>query len=118
MGDTAGMNRRFDWVTYQREAAGWNVEKVVNVAAATGIHSVEETLELDRVADDHGAPHALIGGLPPAGTVAEVVAAVDRQMAATRLRGARPSAQFASVRVTSLPQSIAIKPPVPLGFSA
>ena len=44
MGDVTGMSRRFDVPTYQSEAAGWNVEKLVNVAAATGRHSVEETL--------------------------------------------------------------------------
>ena len=48
MGDTTGMARRFDVATYRAEAAGWNVEKLVNVAAATGRHSIDETLELDR----------------------------------------------------------------------
>ena len=95
MGDTAGMNRRFDWATYQREAAGWNVEKVVNVAAATGAHSVDETLELDRVADDVGAPHALIGGVLPSDSVADAIASVDRQSAASRFRGVRPMGRSA-----------------------
>ena len=35
MGDTTGMARRFDAATYRAESAGWNVEKLVNVAAAT-----------------------------------------------------------------------------------
>lgn len=90
MGDTTGMNRRFDWATYQREATGWNVEKVVNVAAATGNHSIDETLDLDRVAEEVGAPHALIGGVLPSDTVADAVASIDRQMAAGRFRGVRP----------------------------
>ena len=48
MGDVSGMARRFDVPTYLAEAAGWNVEKLVNVAAATGRHSIDETLELDQ----------------------------------------------------------------------
>lgn len=90
MGDTAGMARRFDLPTYRSEAAGWNVEKLVNVAAATGPHSVDETLELDRRADAEGGPDAIIGGLPPAGSVEEALALVDRQAAAARFRGVRP----------------------------
>jgi L-fuconolactonase len=90
MGDTTGMNRRFDLDTYRAEAAGWNVVKFVNVAAATGTHSIEETLELDRRGDADGHPDAIIGGLTPADTVADAVALLDRQMAASRFRGARP----------------------------
>ena len=63
MGDVSGMSRRFDVRTYQAEAAGWNVEKLVNVAAATGGHSIEETLELDHRADVDGHPDAIVGGL-------------------------------------------------------
>jgi predicted TIM-barrel fold metal-dependent hydrolase len=88
LGDVSGMARRFDPTAHRAESAGWNVEKVVNVAAATGAHSVEETLELDRLADETGAPHALVGGLP-FDSVAEAIAAIDRQMAATRFRGVR-----------------------------
>jgi L-fuconolactonase len=90
MGDVTGMARRFDAPTYLAEAAGWNVEKLVNVAAATGGHSVEETLELDRRADADGHPDAIVGGLPPAESVAEAVAAIDKQLAAQRFRGVRP----------------------------
>ena len=50
-GDASGMFRRFDVDTYRAESAGWNVEKFVNVAAATGGHSIEETIELDGNAD-------------------------------------------------------------------
>lgn len=89
-GDSARMARRFDVETYRAETAGWQVEKVVNVAAATGRHSIEETLELDRAAAGAGGPDAIIGGLPPADTVAESVALLDRQMAAPRFRGVRP----------------------------
>jgi predicted TIM-barrel fold metal-dependent hydrolase len=95
MGDTSGMNRRFDWAAYQREAAGWNVEKVVNVAAATGPHSVDETLELDRIADEVGAPHAVIGAVLPSDTVEDAIAAIDRQLAASRFRGVRPMGRSA-----------------------
>ncbi len=90
MGDVSGMARRFDVPIYMEEAAGWNVEKLVNVAAATGSHSIEETLELDHRADVDGHPDAIIGGLPPTGSVAEAVALLDRQMAASRFRGVRP----------------------------
>jgi L-fuconolactonase len=90
LGDVRGMARRFDVPTYQAEAAKWNVEKFVNVAAATGSHSVEETLELDRRAAVDGHPDALVGGIPPAESTAEAVALIDRQMTAPRFRGVRP----------------------------
>jgi len=90
MGDVTGMARRFDVPTYLAESAGWNVEKLVNVAAATGPHSIDETLELDRLADVDGHPDAIVGGLPPTGSVTEAVALLDRQMTASRFRGVRP----------------------------
>lgn len=91
MGDTTGMARRFDAATYRQEAAGWNVEKFVNVAAATGRHSIDETLELDRRADEgDGHPDAIIGGLPPSDTPSDAEALLDRQLAASRFRGVRP----------------------------
>lgn len=94
MGDTTGMARRFDLATYRAESAGWNVEKLVNVAAATGPHSVDETLELDRRADVDGHPDAIVGGIIPTETTAEAVALLDRQMAAARFRGVRPMGQW------------------------
>lgn len=90
MGDVSGMSRRFDLATLLAESAGWNVEKLVNVAAATGRHSIEETLELDRRADADGHPDAIIGGLPPSDSVAEAIAALDEQLEAQRFRGVRP----------------------------
>jgi len=84
------MCRRFDVDTYQTEAAGWNVEKLVNVAAATGGHSIEETVELDRNAEASDGPHAIVGGLPPTETVAEAIELIDRQMVAPLFRGVRP----------------------------
>ena len=89
-GDPSRMHRRFDVDTYRAESAAWHVEKFVNVAAATGRNSVDETLELDHTAPANGGPDAIIGGLPPADTVAESVDMLDRQMAATRFRGIRP----------------------------
>lgn len=84
------MGRRFDAGTYAAESAGWNVVKFVNVAAATGGHSVEETIELDgRASAGHG-PDAIVGGLPPTDSVDEAIALLDRQMSATRFRGVRP----------------------------
>jgi L-fuconolactonase len=90
MGDVTGMSRRFDVPTYLAESSGWNVEKLVNVAAATDGHSVEETLELDRRADADGHPDAIVGGLPPTDSVAEAVAMLDTQLEAARFRGVRP----------------------------
>ena len=89
-GDPARMNRKFDVAAYQAEAGGWHVEKIVNVAAATGPHSVAETLELDARAEVEGHPDAIVGGLPPTETVDGAVELLDRQMAATRFRGVRP----------------------------
>jgi L-fuconolactonase len=89
-GDASKMFRRFDVETYRAETAQWNVEKFVNVAAATGRHSIEETIELDRNADAGGGPEAIIGGLPPTDTVAEAIELLDRQMTASRFRGVRP----------------------------
>ncbi len=94
MGDTTGMARRFDAATYRAESAGWNVEKLVNVAAATGPYSIDETLELDRRADTDGQPSAIIGGITPTATTAEAVAQIDRQMVASRFRGVRPMGDF------------------------
>src|SRR5687768_14760455 len=90
MGDVKGMARRFDLATYREESAGWNVEKLVNVAAATGLHSIAETLEMERTAEADGHPDALIGGIAPADSPAGVIAQVDEQMQASRLRGVRP----------------------------
>ena len=94
MGDVSGMARRFDVPTYLAESAGWNVEKIVNVAAATGRHSIDETLELDRRADVDGHPDAIIGGIVPTDSVAEAVALLDEQMGAARFRGVRPMGVF------------------------
>jgi L-fuconolactonase len=86
----AGMYRRFDVDTYRAESAAWRVEKFVNVAAATGPNSVEETIELDERAPERGGPDAIVGGLPPADSVAETIGFIDRQMSAPRFRGVRP----------------------------
>lgn len=94
LGDVTGMARRFDVPTYLAESAGWNVEKLVNVAAATGPHSIDETLELDRRADIDGHPDAIVGGITPTDTIADAVAQLDRQMAAPRFRGVRPMGAF------------------------
>jgi predicted TIM-barrel fold metal-dependent hydrolase len=89
-GDASRMYRRFDVDTYRTEAARWNVEKFVNVAAATGRSSIEETIELDGRAQAGSGPDAIIGGLPPTETVAEAIELLDRQMTASRFRGVRP----------------------------
>ncbi|HVB93634.1 MAG TPA: amidohydrolase family protein [Acidimicrobiales bacterium] len=92
--DASRMFRRFDVDTYQAEAAGWNVEKFINVAAATGRHSIEETIELDGAARARGGPDAIIGGIPPTDTVAEALELLDRQMTASRFRGVRPMGRY------------------------
>ncbi|HVA08449.1 MAG TPA: amidohydrolase family protein [Acidimicrobiales bacterium] len=89
-GDPSRMFRPFDVATYRTESARWNVEKFVNVAAATGRHSVDEAIELDRTASANGGPHAIIGGLPPTDTVAEAIQLLDQQMTAPLFRGVRP----------------------------
>jgi predicted TIM-barrel fold metal-dependent hydrolase len=93
-GDPSRMYRRFDVDTYRAESAQWNVEKFINVAAATGRHSVEETIELDSNASTAGGPDAIIGGLPPTDTPAEAIELIDRQMTAPRFRGVRPMGAF------------------------
>jgi L-fuconolactonase len=92
LGDTSGMERRFDPAIHRAESSGWNVEKFVNVAAAVGRHAIEETLELDRRADAEDGPHAIVGGLPSPDTIsrAEAIELIERQMGATRFRGLRP----------------------------
>ncbi len=90
MGDVTGMARRFTPDTYRAEAAGWNVDKLINVAAATGRHSVAETLDLDRQAESSGQPAAIVGGLPAHASPAEAIALLDEQLAAARFRGVRP----------------------------
>jgi len=89
LGDVSGMARRFVWPTYQAEAAGWNVEKVVNVAAATGAHSVDETLAMEARAEADGQPAAIVGGLSFTRSIEEGVAQIERQLGASRLRGVR-----------------------------
>jgi predicted TIM-barrel fold metal-dependent hydrolase len=94
-GDTSGMYRLFDVDTYKAESARWNVEKFVNVAAATGRNSVDETIELDRNAQASGGPDAIVGGLPPTDSVAEAIELLDSQMTASRFRGVRPMGPLA-----------------------
>ncbi len=88
--DASRMFRAFPVDTYRAESAGWNVEKFVNVAAATGPNSVDETIELDTEAQARGGPDAIVGGIPPVESVAQAVELLDRQMAAARFRGVRP----------------------------
>jgi len=90
MGDVKGMARRFDRSTYQAESEGWNVEKLVNVAAATGRHSIDETLAIDQ----QGQADALIGGIAPTESMADARALIDRQMEADGFRGVRPMGRF------------------------
>jgi L-fuconolactonase len=94
LGDTSGMARRFDVATYQAEAAGWHVEKLVHVAAAVGRHSIDETLELGQRPEADGHPDAIIGGIVPTESVAEAVALIDRQLQVPRFRGVRPMGRF------------------------
>ncbi len=94
LGDVTGMARRFDVASYRSESTGWNVEKLVNVAAATGDHSIDETLELDRRGEVEGHPDAIVGGVTPTATSAEAEVQLDRQMTAARFRGVRPMGRF------------------------
>ncbi|HUC03762.1 MAG TPA: amidohydrolase family protein [Acidimicrobiales bacterium] len=89
-GDPSRMYRKYDVRRYRSESEAWHVDKFVNVAAATGRNSIEETIALDRSAEADGGPHGIIGGLPPTGSIAESIEDLDRQMTAPRFRGVRP----------------------------
>ena len=89
MGDISGMCRRFDQPTYFSEAARWNVEKFVHVAAAAAPVSIEETRELDEQAEATGHPDVIIGGLFPSEDVADLGRQLDEHMASKRFRGIR-----------------------------
>jgi predicted TIM-barrel fold metal-dependent hydrolase len=93
MGDISGMCRRFDQPTYFTEAAKWNVQKFVHVAAAAPTKLVDETRELDAQADATGHPDALIGGLDPNEDVAELERQLDAQVTTSRFRGIRLMAE-------------------------
>lgn len=95
MGNVTGMSRLFSPDIYQREADGWNVVALVNVAAATGMNSVDETLYLDEQYETLGHPAAIIGGLPPTESSAEAITLLDVQMKAKRFKGVRPMGQKA-----------------------
>ena len=87
MGDISGMARKFDQPTYFSEAAKWNVQKFVHVAAAAGPVLLEETRELDEQAEQTGHPDVLIGGLIPS---EEPGKQLDAHMGASkRFRGIR-----------------------------
>ena len=89
MGDISGMCRRFDQPIYFSEAAEWNVQKFVHVAAAAAPVLVDETRELDDQAEATGHPDVLIGGLVPSDDTAEIERQLDEQMASKRFRGIR-----------------------------
>ncbi len=90
MGDISGMVRRFDQPTYFSESANWNVVKFVHVAAATSLHSGDETRELDEMAEATGHPDAIIGGILPSDPIADTERLLDEQMKSPRFRGIRP----------------------------
>ena len=90
MVDTKGMERLFNAEIYKAESPDWNVVALVNVAAATGVHSVAETLAIDQ----RGEVAAIVGGLPPTESTAAPIELLDAQMEATRFRGVRPMGQF------------------------
>ena len=94
VGETSGMARLFDLPTYQAETARWNVEKLVNVSAATSRHSIDETLDMERRAEVEGHPDAIVGSLPPHDSIGEAEGLIDQQMVASRFRGVRPMGRF------------------------
>src|SRR6476646_3778784 len=89
MGDISGMCRRFDQSIFFSEAATWNVQKFVHVAAAALDKLVDETRELDAQADTTGHPDALVGGLDPDEDLAELERQLDAQVTTKRFRGVR-----------------------------
>ncbi len=94
VGEMSRSARLFDVPTYRAETARWNVEKLVNVAAATSKHAIDETLHMELVAELEGHPEGIIGSLPPYDSVAHAEAMIDQQMVATRFRGIRPMGRF------------------------
>ncbi len=88
MGDISGWARYFDQKTYFTEAAKWNVQKFVHVAAGTDF--VAETIEREEEAEATGHPDAIIGGVSLKVPVVEALQQLDAQMAASRFRGVRP----------------------------
>ena len=92
MGDISGMSRLFDGPTYFAESANWNVDKIVHVAAAAGSFTLDETMEREELGAASGNPVAIVGSIAPAQSVADVVAQIDAQMAASRFRGVRAPA--------------------------
>jgi predicted TIM-barrel fold metal-dependent hydrolase len=88
IGDISGMCRRFLPETYLAESAAWPVEKVVHVSAAGGFIAAE-TREREEMAEATGHPAAIIGGIRSGEPVADTVALLDEQMAASRFRGVR-----------------------------
>jgi predicted TIM-barrel fold metal-dependent hydrolase len=88
IGDISGMCRRFVPDTYLAESAAWPVQTVVHVSAA-GAFIADETREREEMAEATGHPAAIIGGIRSGEPVAETVALLDDQMAASRFRGVR-----------------------------
>jgi predicted TIM-barrel fold metal-dependent hydrolase len=89
MGDISGMCRRFDQTIYFTEAARWNVQKFVHVAAAAVPVLAEETRELEEQAETTGHPDVIIGGLAPTDDAADLARQLEEQMASKRFRGVR-----------------------------
>jgi predicted TIM-barrel fold metal-dependent hydrolase len=88
MGDVSPMSRVFDLPTYLAETGRWNVEKVVHVTA-TRVDHVEETLELDALAEATGNPAAIVGAVVSGASRADTEAMLDAQSASSRFRGVR-----------------------------
>jgi len=87
MGDVSGWARFFDQKIYLIESANWNVQKMVHVAAASDF--VAETMAREAEGQLTGHPDAIVGGVALV-EVADAIDQLDRQMAASRFRGARP----------------------------
>ena len=88
MGDMSAMCRTFDPPTYFAEVGRWNVEKFVHVTAARTDH-VQETLELDALAEGTGNPAAIVGAIVAGTSRAETEVMLDEQMRSSRFRGVR-----------------------------
>jgi predicted TIM-barrel fold metal-dependent hydrolase len=97
MGNTSKMERPFTASIHREEAGRFHIDKLINVAAATGRNSIDETLALDARAAAEGQPAAIIGGLPPTERTSEAIDLLERQMQAERFRGVRPMGQVRSV---------------------
>jgi L-fuconolactonase len=89
-GDISGMQLRYQYDTYRQDSAGWPVDAIVHVSAATnGRAYLAETAWLTEVATQQDIPLVVIGAIDPALSPADVAADLDEQLRNPPFRGVR-----------------------------